>query len=372
MLTNTFGCVRFVYNKMLDERQANLTVGRPLTYVQSSALLTKWKRSDQSLAFLNQVPAIPLQQTLRHLDLAFKRSGRKITRPPVYKRLRGRQAAEFTRSAFTFQNGNLKLAKMPRPLNIRWSQPLPDGAMPFTVTVSRDPANRWFVSLRCDVNVVELETSMNAVGVDLGITTLATLSTGEKIQNPRHEKRDRRALARASHRLSKKQKGSSNQAKARVKVARIHARIADRRRDHLHKLTTRLVRENQTIVIERLTVNGMRRNRRLAKAISDASWATLRGQLEYKSAWYGRELIIMDRWYPSSKTCSNCGDINPVLTLAVRVWTCSCGTHHDRDVNAAKNLLAAGRAVAARGEGVRPSRQQSPTTTLPFVKQEGP
>jgi len=198
----------------------------------------------------------------------------------------------------------------------------------------------------------------SAVGIDAGLDTLVTLSTGEKVTNPRHERRDRARSAKAQRELSRKAKGSANRDKARRKVARVHARITDRRRDHLHKLTTRLVRENQTIVIEDLNVSGMVRNHSLARSISDAAWSEMRSMLEYKAEWYGRELIAVDRWFPSSKACSSCGRLAGSMPLHVRTWTCGgCGTFHDRDVNAAKNILAAGRAVTACGDGVRPTRR---------------
>ncbi|GAA3202388.1 hypothetical protein GCM10010486_85640 [Nonomuraea roseoviolacea subsp. carminata] len=171
---------------------------------------------------------------------------------------------------------------------------------------------------------------------------MATLSTGEKIVKPRHDRADRRRLARAQRDLARKQKGSANRQKARVALARIHARIADRRRDFLHKLTTRLVRENQTVVVEDLAVRNMGRNRSLARSIADASWRLMRSMLEYKTAWYGRELIVVDRWFPSSKTCSACGTLREEMPLGVRAWQCACGALHDRDVNAAINILAAG------------------------------
>jgi putative transposase len=185
---------------------------------------------------------------------------------------------------------------------------------------------------------------------------LLTFSTGEKVTNPRHERRDRERLIRARRALSRKQKGSANRAKAKLRVARIYGDIMDRRRDSLHKLTTRLVREHDTIVIEDLTVRNMIRNHSLARAISDVSWRELRRQLEYKAEWYGRTVIAIDRWYPSSKMCSACGRIVESLPLNIREWTCRCGASHDRDVNAAKNILAAGLAVSACGDGVRPPR----------------
>jgi IS605 OrfB family transposase len=344
-LNRTFGCVRLVYNRALDARTRAWVVDRASTsYGQTSAWLTEWKRTDD-LSFLNEVSSVPLQQTLRHLQAGFAAFWDKRSRYPRFKsKRRSRASAEYTRSAFRWRNGQLTLAKMNTPLAIVWSRPLPEGTVPSTVTVSRDAAGRWFVSLLVkDPTIKPLPANSEAVGVDAGITSLLTLSTGEKIPNPRHEHTERRKLAQAQRNLSRKAKDSANRAKARLKVARIHARIADRRRDYLHKLTTRLVRENQTVVIEDLSVRNMLRNHCLARVISDAAWSELRRMLEYKAAWYGRTVIPVDRWYPSSKICSACGRINPTLPLDVRAWTCpGCRAVHDRDFNAAKNILAAG------------------------------
>ena len=213
------------------------------------------------------------------------------------------------------------------------------------MTVSRDAAGRWFVSLLCEEAIASLPPVERSVGVDAGIASLVVLSTGEKIANPRHERRDRRRLARAQRALSRKAEGSKNRHKARLRVARAHARIADRRRDFLHQLSTRLVRENQTVVIEDLAVRNLVKNHALARAVSDAAWRDLRGMLEYKADWYGRTLVVVDRWFPSSKLCSVCGHRAAEMPLGVRTWACGgCGSVHDRDVNAAKNLLAAGSA----------------------------
>jgi putative transposase len=226
--------------------------------------------------------------------------------------------------------------------------------------VSRDAAGRWFVSVLVEETIEPYPAASSVVGIDVGLTSLLTLSTGEKVANPRHERRDRERLAKAQRALARKQKGSVNREKARVKVARAHARIADRRRDFLHKLSTRLVRENQAVVTEDLSVRNMVRNHSLARAISDAAWSDLRDMLEYKCEWYGRELVVIDRWFPSSKTCSACGHLAAKMPLGVREWTCaSCGTRHDRDVNAAINIRAAGLAVLACGGSVRPKRETS-------------
>jgi putative transposase len=359
-LNRTFGCVRKVYNLALEARtKAWYTEQRRVTYVQTSAMLTAWKH-DPELAFLSEVSAVPLQQGLRHLQAAFTNFWDKRAEYPVFKSKRkSRASAEYTRSAFGWRDGALTLAKMTEPLDIRWSRPLPEGAEPTTVTVSRDAAGRWHVSLLCEVTVHDGPPSDAVVGVDAGITSLVTLSTGEKVTNPRHERADRKRLALAQRRLARKAPKSRNREKARHKVAKVYARIADRRRDHLHKLTTRLVRENQAVVIEDLNVRNMVRNHCLARAISDAAWSELRTMLEYKCQWYGRDLVVVDRWFPSSKVCSACGALRDRLPLHVREWTCPCGVRHDRDVNAATNVKAAGLAVLACGDGVRPARAEA-------------
>ncbi|MFD8460883.1 MULTISPECIES: RNA-guided endonuclease InsQ/TnpB family protein [Streptomyces] len=358
-LSRTFGCVRKVYNLALAARTEAWTLRQErVNYNATSAMLTAWKKTGE-LAYLNDVSAVPLQQCLRHLQTAFTSFFAQRAKYPRFKsRKRSRKSAEYTTSGFRFQDGRLTLAKMDQPLDIVWSRPLPEGAAPSTVTVSQDAAGRWFISLLVEDPALQpLPANSRAIGVDAGLNHLLTLSTGEKVANPRHERRDRARLARAQRELSRKAEGDgANRSKARLRVARVHARIADRRRDGLHKLTTRLVRENQTIVIEDLTVRNLLKNGRLARAISDAAWSEFRSMLEYKAHWYGRDVIAIDRWFPSSKLCSVCGSMRNTMPLNVRTWTCDCGTTHDRDVNAARNILAAGLAVSACGAGVRPQR----------------
>ena len=361
-LNRTFGCVRKVYNLALEARTAAWYIEqRRVNYNETSAMLTAWKREPE-LSFLSEVSSVPLQQGLRHLQGAFTNFFEKRAGYPTFKSKRkSRASAEYTRSAFRCRDGVLRLAKMAEPLAIRWSRPLPDGAEPSTVTVSRDSAGRWHVSLLCEVTVQDGPPTDAVVGIDAGITSLVALSSGEKVTNPRPERKYRVRLARAQRALARKQHGSANREKARRKVARVHARITDRRRDHLHKLTTRLVRENQAVVIEDLQVANMLGNHSLARAISDASWRELRGMLEYKCRWYGRDLVVVDRWFPSSKVCSACGALRDGMPLNVRKWTCRCGARHDRDVNAARNIRAAGLAVLACGDGVRPARAEART-----------
>ncbi|MFJ4633535.1 RNA-guided endonuclease InsQ/TnpB family protein [Streptomyces sp. NPDC088847] len=357
-LSRTFGCVRKVYNLALAARSEAWTRQQRVNYDQTSAMLTAWKRTEE-LAYLNEVSSVPLQQALRHLQKAFANFFGKRAKYPRFKsRKKSRKAAEYTTSAFRFRDGRLTLAKMAEPLGIVWSRPLPEGASPSIVTVSQDAAGRWYVSLVCeDPSLQPLPPTHAAVGVDVGLDHLLILSTGEKVSNPRHERRERARLAKAQRKFARKAKGDgANRAKARRKVARVYARITDRRRDHLHKLTTRLVRENQTIVIEDLAVQNMVKNGSLARAISDAAWSDFRSMLEYKAQWYGRAVIAIDRWFPSSKLCSVCGALQDTMPLHVREWACDCGTTHDRDVNAAKNILAVGLTASVCGAGVRPQR----------------
>jgi putative transposase len=358
LLNRTFGCVRYVYNRALAERSRAWTREQHrTTFAETCRMLTAWKAEPET-AWLYEVSNVALQQGLQHLQQAYVNFWGKRAKYPQFKsKHKSRASATFTTSGFRWRDGRIWLAKTEAPLDIRWSRLLPEGAEPSTVTVSRDAAGRWHISILVETTVETLPPADMAVGIDAGITSLVTLSTGEKVANPRHERRDRVALAKAQRHVTRKQKGSANRAKAKVKAARVHARITDRRRDFLHKLSTRIIRENQTVIIEDLSVRNMVRNHSLARAISDASWSEFRRQLEYKADWYGRTVIAVDRFYPSSKTCSACGAIAAKMPLSIREWACaSCGTVHDRDVNAAKVLKAAGLAVSACGDGVRPPR----------------
>ena len=277
LLNRTFGSVRYVYNRALAERSRAWTQEqRRVTFAETCRMLTAWK-NDPETAWLYEVSNVALQQGLQHLQHAYVNFWAKRARYPAFKsKHKSRASATFTTSGFRYRDGQIWLAKMSAPLDIRWSRPLPEGAEPSTVTGQRDAAGRWHISILVQCAVRTLPATGTAVGVDAGITSLVTLSTGEKVTNPGHERRDRARLAKAQRALSRKAKGSANRARARVKVARVHARITDRRRDHLHKLSTRIIRENQTVIIEDLSVRNMVRNHSLARAISDAAWAELR------------------------------------------------------------------------------------------------
>jgi putative transposase len=370
-LNRTFGCVRVVWNQTLAARHARWQADRTATsYAETDAALTLMK-NDPDLAFLTEVSSVPLQQAIRHQHQAFTAFFARRARYPRFKSRHGRQAAHYTRRAFTMRGGELRLAKTVGPLRFTWSWPEVDADAldPTMVIMCREPDGRWYVTFTIDTDGPwPLEPAGHAIGVDLGVTDFAVTSRGERIANPRHLARKARNLARYQRRLARCQKGSANRAKAAAKVASAHRKVRHARRDFLHRASTRLVRENDMIVIEDLAVRNMVRNRHLARAISDCGWGEFRRQLAYKCERYGRDLVVLGRWYPSSKTCSACGYLLAELSLGTRQWTCpSCGARHDRDVNAAMNILAAGQAVTACGAGVRHS---GTSRVRPAVKQE--
>ena len=342
LLRRTMGCARLVYNRALAARnEAWYERKERVGYSETSTMLTSWKKQED-LQFLNEVSSVPLQQGLRHLQTAFTNFLAGRAKYPNFKKKHHGGNAEFTKAAFRWKDSKVYLAKCSQPLDIRWSRHIPEGVEPSTITVKLSPSGRWTVSLLVDVVIETLPESPNQIGLDLGINSLMALSNGEKIANPQTFKAKRRKLRQAQKALSRKKKGSNNRHKARLKVAKVHAEISDARKDFLHKLTTRLVRENQLIAVEDLSVKNLAKNHKLALSISDAAWGEAIRQLEYKCAWYGRTFVKIDRWLPSSKRCSNCGYIIDKLPLNIREWDCpKCSVHHDRDENAGKNILAA-------------------------------
>ncbi len=348
ILARTFGCVRYTYNWALrlsiDTYQQT---GKGPSYKELSAHLTTLKQQVET-SFLNEISCVPCQQALRHLKRAYVNFFEGRAGYPTFKRRHEGQSAEYTRSAFTFQDGQLTLAKMDAPLAIHWSRPLPEGAHPSTITVIRDTVGRYFVSILVEEDISPLPRSEQDVGIDLGLKTMVVTSAGQTFDNPRYFARDHKKLARAQRNLSRKKIASKNREKARCKVARIHARISDRRRDYQHQLSTRLIRENQTICVESLAVKHMMAHPTLAKSIADVGWGEFVRQLAYKAQWYGRSLVKIDRWFPSSKTCSACRHVLESLSLDCREWDCpACGAHHDRDFNAAQPILAEGLRISA-------------------------
>ena len=356
MLSQQFGCVRYIYNWALRRRtDAWFNDQERVGYAQTDKEMTQLKQEPDKL-WLNEVSSIPLQQTLRHLQTAFINFWEGRTQYPTYKSKHHKQSATYTRRAFRWdgQNRRLFLAKMGK-LKVHWSCPVP--VEPTSITLSQTTDGKYFVSLKVDLEIVPMAEVAQQVGIDLGINRLATLSTGETISNPKYTYKYQQQLATAQRELSKKQKGSHRRKRARLKVAQVHAKIANCRQDTLQKATTQIIRENQAIFVEDLAVKNMLGNHHLAKAISDCGWSEFVRQLEYKATWYGRDVTRIDRFFPSSKRCHVCGWTKQDMTLSDRSWTCQeCHTAHDRDVNAAINICAAGQAVLVHGVGVREKR----------------
>lgn len=283
---------RFVCGRTPTSKRA---AGCPIK--QLSAHLTQLKQQEAT-GFSNEVSCVPVQQSLRHLMRAYINFFEGRSGLPTFKKRQGEQSVEYTRSAFTFTNGTLTLARMDAPLDLVWSRALPDGATPSTVTVTRDQTGRYFVSLLVEEEVKPLPPKDKAIGIDLGLKTMVATSNGEIYENPKYAARDAKKLVRVQRKLARKQKGSKNREKQRRRVARIHARIADRRKNYQHQLSTTLIREHQTIALESLSVKNMLQHPTLAKAIADVGWGEFVRQLEYKAAWYGRTMIKIDRFYP--------------------------------------------------------------------------
>jgi putative transposase len=347
--------VRVVYNDALRARETARTEGLPFpkTGDLSKLLITEAKRTPER-AWLGEVSAVVLQQSLRDLDTAYRNffDGLKGKRPrmgaPRCKSKRDtRQSVRFTANARwkITPGGKLCLPKI-GDVPVKWSRALP--SQPSTVTVVKDNAGRYFASFVVETGQGEaLPDTAGAVGIDLGLTHFAVLSDGRKISSPRFLRRAEKKLKRTQRALSRKQKGSANRAKARLKVARAHAKVTDARHEFHHQLSTQLIRENQAISVEDLCVKGLARTR-LAKSVHDAGWYAFVSMLEYKAARYGRNFTRVDRFFPSSQLCSACGFKDKPKPLNVREWTCEgCGTAHDRDVNAANNIRTEGHKIAA-------------------------
>ncbi|WP_214322228.1 RNA-guided endonuclease InsQ/TnpB family protein [Nonomuraea sediminis] len=364
-LASAFGCARTVFNDGLRMRQEVREKGLP--YISdgdlSKRVITQAKKTSER-SWLGEVSAVILQQALADLNSAYhnffasitgKRKGPRIAPPRFRSKKDNRQAIRFTKNArFSITPGEkLRLPKI-GDVSVRWSRDLP--AEPSSVTVVKDAAGRYFASFVVETNDAPLPETDNEVGIDLGLTHFAILSDGRKVDNPRLLRRAERRLRKAQKALSRKEKGSANRQKARVKVAKAHARVSDARRNWAHKFSTQIIRDNQAVYAENLSVSGLGRTR-LARSVHDAGWSQFVAMLEYKARRYGRAFVKIDRFFPSSKLCSACGLLADKIPLNIRTWECACGATHDRDVNAAINILAAGRAerLNACGGTVRPA-----------------
>ncbi|OIJ98413.1 RNA-guided endonuclease InsQ/TnpB family protein [Streptomyces colonosanans] len=367
-LARAFGCARVVFNDAVRAREDARRQGLPFPKAAdlSRTLITQARQTAER-AWLGEVSAVVLQQSLRDAESAYRnffaslkgeRKGPKLGAPRMKSRKDARQSIRFTTNArwSLTPSGQLNLPKIGE-VRVKWSRTLP--AVPSSVTVIKDAAGRYFASFVIDTDpaadAARMPQADQSIGIDLGLTHFAVLSDGTKIDSPRFLRRAEKKLKKAQRELSRKQKGSKNRAKARLKVAHAHAKVADARREFHHQLSTRLIRENQAVAVEDLAVKGLARTR-LAKSVHDAGWSQFVGMLEYKAARYGRTFVKVGRFEPTSQVCSTCGHHDGPKPLHVREWTCTaCGTVHDRDHNAAKNVKsAAGLAVTACGAPVRP------------------
>ncbi|WP_433629485.1 RNA-guided endonuclease InsQ/TnpB family protein [Nocardia sp. CA-120079] len=366
-LSRAFGCARVVFNDALRARHNARAAGEP--YVSDAALsrsLTAAKKTSER-AWLGEVSAVVLQQALADLNTAYrnffasvsgKRKGRKLSPPRCRSRKDHRQAIRFTanaRFAIT-DDGRLRLPKI-GDVAVRWSRKLP--SVPSSVAIIRDAAGRYFASFVVRTDSEPLPVAEGEVGIDLGLVTFAVMSDGRVIESPKFFRRAERRLRKAQQALSRKRKGSKNRAKGRLRVAWAHAKVADTRRDWAHKHSTIIIRENQAVYVEDLCIQGLARTR-LAKSVHDAGWGMFTRLLEEKAARYGRHFARVGRFFPSSQLCSVCGVIDGPKPLSVRTWTCRCGAVHDRDRNAADNILAAGQAERRNACGVWVSPEPVP------------
>ena len=369
MLARTFGCARVVYNDCLRLRQGAHAAGEKLSDTDVQRRVVTLAKQTPEREWLGEVASVALVQACQDARRAYrnwfdslsgKRKGRKMGAPRYRSKRDNRQSVRLTRNGFALRdNGRVYVAKV-GDLRVEWSRPLP--SLPSSCTVIREADGRYYVSFVVERDAAPLPPVEHEVGVDLGLDRLAVTSDGELIDNPRHLRAAQRRLARAQRALARKQSGSANRRKAVYRVAVLHRRVRETRLDAHHKLALRPARDNQAVHLEDLSVAGLARTK-LARSIHDAGWSTLVRLIKEKADHYGRTVVKVGRRFPSSQLCSTCGHRDGPKPLSVRAWSCTaCGTEHDRDLNAARNVLVEGRRIAAGlaeienacGAGVRP------------------
>jgi len=363
-LAKHFGAKRFVWNYFLNERKnAYLENNKSLNYYDNASSLTKLKKQEE-YSWLKETNSQSVQASLRDLEVAYNRFFSRQGKFPRFKSKRDKQSFRIPQST-KYEDGKLNIPKFKNSIKVREDRPL-TGTILFS-TISKTPSDKYFVAITCETNHKPYKKNKNKVGVDLGIKDLAICSDGKTYENIKTTKKYAKKLSYEQRQLSKKQKGSKNRGRQRIKVARVHEKITNSRTNHIHNITTQIVRDNQTICVEDLSVANMMKNHQLAKSISDCSWSEFLRQLKYKSEWNERNLIQIDKFFPSSKTCNKCKFVNQDLQLKDRKWVCPvCGAELDRDINASENILEQGLMIYNSGCGMQSESKQKREEALPL------
>lgn len=339
LLSKHFGCSRFIFNHFLKRKQEEyLNSGKGLTYSKCCKIITELKCGEYE--WLKEVNSQTLQQSIQNLETAYGNFFRKKSKFPNFKKKNNHQSFRVPQH-IKVENNQIKIPKFNDGISIILHRRL-EGEIK-SATFTQTPSGKYFVSILCEVKKKSKEKTGRNIGIDMGITDFIVLSDGTKIKNPNFSKNNKKQLSKAQQHLSRKTKGSNRYKRQRIKVAKIHEKITNSRVDFQHKLSSKLVDEFDLISLETLRVRNMIKNHKLAYSISDSSWSSFVSMLEYKAQWYGKKVSKIDTFYPSSKTCSSCDYIVDRLPLSVRKWKCpNCSSEHDRDINAAKNILRQG------------------------------